>query len=138
MSINSVTIGGNLTKDPVYKATSSGTALLELSVAVNERVRGEDGKWYDRANYIDCTIWGKRADALSKILSKGMKVVVHGALRQSSWNDKETGKYRSKVTVNVSEVELMQTKGSKPAQAQQPDPADAQPADLYSDEDVPF
>lgn len=138
MSINSVTISGNLTRDPVYKATSSGTGLLELSVAVNERVRGEDGKWYDRANYIDCTIWGKRADALAKILAKGMKVVVNGALRQSSWKDKETGKGRSKLTINVSDVDIMQSKGTQQSQDQQPEPEAGQPADLYSDEGIPF
>lgn len=140
MSINSVTISGNLTRDPVYKVTQGGSELLEFGVAVNKKVRGSDGKWYDRAIFIECVIWGKRADAVRKYMAKGQKVCVHGELDQSTWKDKETGKGRSKLTVKVSEIDLGQTPAGKTAQSSQEsqsEPAGYQ-SGQYNDEDYQY
>ena len=134
MSINVLSITGNLTRDPEYKVTSGGRELLEFSVAVNDRVRGEDGNWYDQPNYIDCALWGKRTRALSKIMHKGDKVGVHGSIRYDSWQDSKTGSKRSKLSCSVISVELMSKRG---AQESAPAPADQAP-DMYSDENIPF
>ena len=113
---------------------SGGRELLEFSVAVNDRVRGEDGNWYDRPNYIDCALWGKRAQALSKIMHKGDKVGVHGSIRYDSWQDSKTGSKRSKLSCSVISVELMSKRSS---QESAPAPA-AHAPDMYSDENIPF
>lgn len=103
MSINNVTISGNLTRDPELRNTAT-SPVLSFSVAVNERVN-ENGEWKDRPNFIDCVMFGNRAESLSRIMAKGMKVAVSGKLRWSQWE--KDGKKRSKVEVVANEVELM-------------------------------
>lgn len=140
MSINKVILSGNLTRDPELRATSGGTSVLAVPLAVNDRYRSQDGEWLDRPNYVDCEVWGKRADALAKILAKGAKVCVEGKLRWHSWEAKD-GTKRSKLTVTVDKVELMSRQGA----AQQPQGGSAAEvvkaaypdAELY-DEEVPF
>ena len=104
MNINTAIITGNLTRDPELRQTASGTSVLQFSVAVNDRVK-ENGEWTDRANYIDCTMFGTRADSLSKMLHKGSKVAVQGKLHWSSWE--KNGEKRSKVEIWPDTVELL-------------------------------
>lgn len=106
MSINKVIVSGNLTRDPELRQTSSGTAVLSFGVAVNERVKNnQTGEWEDRPNFLDCTMWGKRGEAVSKYLAKGSKVCIEGRLRQNTWE--KDGQKRSKVEIVADELELM-------------------------------
>lgn len=108
MSINRVVISGNLTRDVELRATPGGTQVLGFGVAVNDRRRNQQtGEWEDYPNFIDCTMFGNRAEALSRILRKGMKVAIEGKLRYSSWEDKNGGGRRSKVEIIPDEVVLM-------------------------------
>lgn len=108
MSINRAIVSGNLTRDPELRATPGGTQVLGFGVAVNDRRRNQQtGEWEDYPNYIDCTMFGNRAEALSRILRKGMKVAIEGKLRYSSWEDKNGGGRRSKVEIIPDEVVLM-------------------------------
>lgn len=106
MSINRVTISGNLTRDPELRE-AGGATILSFSVAVNDRAKNQQtGEWEDRPNFIDCVMFGRRGEALAPLLSKGLKVAVSGKLRYSSWEAKD-GTKRSKVEVAADEVELM-------------------------------
>lgn len=117
MSINRVNITGNLTRDPELRSTAGGMAVLGFGVAVNDRRKNQQtGQWEDYPNFVDCTMFGNRAEALSRILRKGMKVAIEGKLRYSSWEDKNGGGRRSKLEVIPDEVELL----SRNANAQQP------------------
>lgn len=108
MSINRVVVSGNLTRDPELRATPGGTQVLGFGVAVNDRRRNQQtGEFEDYPNFIDCTMFGNRAEALSRILRKGMKVAIEGKLRYSSWEDKNGGGRRSKVEIIPDEVVLM-------------------------------
>ena len=108
MSINRTIVSGNLTRDPELRATTGGTQVLGFGVAVNDRRRNQQtGEWEDYPNFIDCTMFGNRAEALSRILRKGMKVAIEGKLRYSSWEDKNGGGRRSKVEIIPDEVVLM-------------------------------
>ena len=108
MSINRVVVSGNLTRDPELRVTPGGTQVLGFGVAVNDRRRNQQtGEWEDYPNFIDCTMFGNRAEALSRILRKGMKVAIGGKLRYSSWEDKNGGGRRSKVEIIPDEVVLM-------------------------------
>ena len=81
MSINRVTITGNLTRDPELQATQGGTRVLRMGVAVNDRWRNpQTDQWEDRPNYIDCVMFGNRAQSISRFLTKGTKVAVEGRL----------------------------------------------------------
>lgn len=107
MSINRVNITGNLTRDPELRATAGGTQMLAFGVAVNDRRRNQQtGEWEDFPNFVDCIVFGSRAEAVSRFLSKGSKVAIEGKLRFSSWETKE-GQRRSKLEVVVDEVEFM-------------------------------
>ena len=106
MSINKCFISGNLTRDPEMRATQSGTQILSFGVAVNDRRRNpQSGEWEDVPNFIDCVVFGKRADALQRFLTKGMKVAIEGKLRWSQWE--KDGQKRSKIEVIVDEVEFL-------------------------------
>lgn len=108
MSINSVTISGNLTRDAELKSTSSGSQIMHFCVAVNARRKGANGEWEDYPNFIDCTMFGTRAEKLAPILTKGLKVAVDGSLSQYSWE--KDGQKRSKVEVLANQIELLSSK----------------------------
>ncbi|MBY4797787.1 single-stranded DNA-binding protein [Collinsella sp. AGMB00827] len=106
MSINRVVISGNLTRDPEMRATSGGTQVMSFGVAVNDRRRNQQtGEWEDYPNFVDCTMFGTRAEAVSRYLSKGAKVAIEGKLRYSSWE--RDGQRRSKLEVVVDEIEFL-------------------------------
>lgn len=104
-NINRVIISGRLTRDPEVRMTAGGTAVMGLGVAVNDRRRNQQtGQWEDYTNFIDCTMFGARAESLSHILTKGMLVCIEGRLRWSQWE--RDGQKRSKIEVIVDEIEL--------------------------------
>lgn len=140
MSLNQVAISGNLTRDAEHRATSGGTSTLSFSVAVNDRRKNaQTGEWEDVPNFIDCVMFGRRADSLQPYLRKGVKVSVAGKLRWSSWKDRDTGKSRSKVEVIADELEFMTGRNENAARASEsPQPTlPVQDAGMY-DEDIPF
>lgn len=100
MSINQVSISGNLTRDAEYHEGKP----LKFTVAVNERYK-EGDQWKDRTSFIDCVLFGVRAEKLEPYMKKGCKVAVSGKLRQNTWET--DGEKRSKVEVIASEVEIM-------------------------------
>lgn len=105
MSINRVNISGNLTRDPELRVTQGGTSILSIGVAVNDRRRNpQTGEWEDYPNYIDCVVFGSRAEPLSRFLSKGTKVAVEGKLRWSQWE--RDGQKRSKIEVVVDDIDF--------------------------------
>lgn len=63
MSVNRVNITGNLTRDPELRATKGGTPMLAIGVAVNDRRKNpQTGEWEDYPNFIDCVVFGNRAE----------------------------------------------------------------------------
>lgn len=139
MSINRVCISGNLTRDPELRSTAGGTSVMGFGVAVNERRKNSrTGEWEDYPNFVDCTLFGKRAEALEQYLSKGTKVAVEGRLRYSSWE--KDGQKRSKLGVIVEEVELMSRRDGEQYQsyAQQGYQQAPQVQEACYDEDIPF
>lgn len=134
MSINSVCISGFLTRDPDLRHTSGGTAILGFGVAVNDRRRNpHTQEWEDYPNFVDVTVFGARAEALSRYLSKGTKVALSGKLRYSSWE--RDGQKRSKLEVIAEEIEFLSRDGDVSRTAA-PQPAPQYPEVAY--EDVPF
>ncbi len=128
MSINKVHITGGLTRDPELRSTASGMPVLSMGVAVTDRKKNQQsGEWEDVPNYIDCTLFGARAESVAKYLSKGSKVAIEGKLRWSQWE--KDGQKRSKIEVIVDDIEFM-------SQNQQQKPAESH-NDTYS-EDCPF
>src|SRR5450759_1111845 len=112
MSINRVTITGNLTRDPELRTTGSGMSVLKLGVAVNDRRKNAStGEWEEIANFVDVTVFGARADALAKFLHKGSKLAIEGKLRWSSW-ESPAGEKRSKLEVVADDIEFLSSRDS--------------------------
>lgn len=113
MSINRVNITGNLTRDPELRATAGGTQMLAFGVAVNDRRKNpQTGAWEDVPNFVDCIVFGSRAEAVSRFISKGSKVAIEGKLRYSAWETKE-GQRRSKLEVIVDEIDFLSRQGQQ-------------------------
>ncbi|MDR3307597.1 MAG: single-stranded DNA-binding protein [Coriobacteriales bacterium] len=139
MSINKVLISGNLTRDPELRSTASGMPVLGLGVAVNDRRKNQStGEWEDYPNFIDCTMFGTRAESVSRFLSKGAKVAIEGKLRWSQWE--REGQKRSKIEVIVDEIEFLSARDGGSAAALPPREVEipAAPEVTVYDEDIPF
>lgn len=152
MSINKVFISGNLTRDCELRATQGGTSVMTFGVAVNDRRKNpQTGAWEDVPNFIDCVVFGSRAEPLTKFLSKGSKVAIEGKLRWSQWE--RDGQKRSKIEVIVDEVEFLSRQNDSKADSgqsnrqtnnysgQRQNGANSAPQQAqsdYYDEDCPF
>lgn len=105
---------GNLTRDGEMRATQTGTSVCSFGLASNAGHRNQQtGEWEDIPNFIDCTIFGRQAEALQPYLRKGQKVFIEGELRFSQWE--REGQKHSKLEVIVDRLVLA---GSKPQQSQ--------------------
>ena len=100
-SINQVILLGRLTRDPEQRTTSTGKTIASFSIAVD---RGGES---DSADFFEITAWEKLGELVIQYLSKGRRVLVQGRLRQDSWDDKETGKKRSRVEVTATDVTFL-------------------------------
>lgn len=100
-SINQVILMGRLTRDPEQRTTTTGKTIASFSIAVDRG--GQD----DQADFFDITAWEKLAELVMQYLGKGRRVLVQGRLRQDSWDDKETGKKRSRVEVTATDVTFL-------------------------------
>ena len=92
---------GRLTRDPEQRTTTSGRTVVSFSIAVDRQTQD------DQADFFDVTAWEKLGELVMQYLSKGRRVLVQGRLRQDSWEDKETGKRRSRIEVVASDVTFL-------------------------------
>ena len=96
--LNRVILAGNIGSEAELHFTQGGNAVLNIRLATNESWLDRDGQRQERTEWHSCSVFGKRAEALSKILRKGMPLLVEGRLQTSSWEDKEGVKrYRTDV-----------------------------------------
>ena len=101
-SYNRVILMGNLTRDPEVRYLPSNMAVVDIGLAVNERYQDkQSGEWLDRANFFDCTAFGKSAESIGRFFSKGRPILIEGKLRLDQWDDKQTGQKRSKVKIII-------------------------------------
>ena len=129
-NINRVVLSGNLTRSPELKTTPGGMAVLQMGIAVNDRMKNPStGQWEDVPNYFDMTMFGTRAEKVSQYLDKGSKVCIEGKLRWRQWTDQQSGQKRSKVEVLVSEIEFARSNSQNYGQVSSHD---------LSDEPIPF
>jgi single-strand DNA-binding protein len=96
--LNRVMLLGNLGADPELRMTSSGQAVLKLRLATSETYLDRNKARQERTEWHNVVIWGKRAEALSKIISKGTRIFIEGGLRTSSYDDRDGNKrYRTEI-----------------------------------------
>jgi single-strand DNA-binding protein len=96
--LNRVLLLGNLGADPELRVTSGGQSVLKLRLATSETYLDKNRVRQERTEWHSVVVWGKRAEALSKFLTKGSRLFVEGGLRTSTYDDKEGNKkYRTEI-----------------------------------------
>ncbi len=108
MSLNSVNIMGNLTRDPELKYIPSGKAVCSISIA-NNRVYSKGEEKVKEVSYFDVEVWGAAAENCAKYLTKGSGIIVEGRLKQDRWE--QDGNKRSRVRISANSVHFMPRKG---------------------------
>jgi len=104
MSGNSITIVGNITRDPELRFTPSGQANARLGVAVNRRWQNRQTQdWEEATSFFDVVAWANLAENIADSLHRGDRVVVQGRLDQRSWENND-GDKRSKIEITANEV----------------------------------
>jgi single-strand DNA-binding protein len=139
--INRVTLVGRLTRDPELRHIPSGTAVLELGLAVNGRQQDDAGNWVDKPNFFDVKVYGRQAEGLAPHLQKGRRIGVDGRLDWRSW-EAQDGSKRSKVDVVAQNVQFLDSRGDGEGGGYIPSDAAATPAGDFpsspTDDDIPF
>lgn len=110
-SVNKVFLMGNLTRDVQLKHTTGDQAVAEIGLAVNRRFRTRDGENREETTFVDCEAWGRTAEVMSQYLAKGRPVFIEGRLKLDQWDDRETGKKRSKIRVVVENFQFVDSAG---------------------------
>ena len=98
-NLNKVMLIGNLTRDPELRHTPKGTAVAEISLAINRIWNNDQGQKQEETTFVEVTLWGRQAELAQQYLTKGRPVYIEGRLSLDTWDDKETGKKRSKLKV---------------------------------------
>ncbi len=155
-SYNRVVLVGNLTRDPELRYIPSGTAVSEIGLAVNDRVKKGD-QWVDETTFVDVTLWARTAEVANEYLSKGSSVLIEGRLKLDTWE--KDGQKRSKLRVVADKMQMLGGRGEggggggggprgparAPARQESHDEYGAPPADNYPsapsappEDDIPF
>jgi single-strand DNA-binding protein len=108
-AFNRVILMGNITTEIELRSTQGGTAVCDVSLAVNDRRKNQAGEWVEDTTFVDVTLWGRTAEVAAEYLGKGSPVLIEGRLKLDTWET--DGQKRSKLKVVG---ERMQMIGSKP------------------------
>jgi single-strand DNA-binding protein len=150
-SFNKVILAGNLTRDPELRYTPKGTAVARLGIACNRKWKSETGEMKEEVTFVDVDAFGKTAETIGQYLKKGRPILIEGRLRYDTWEDKQSGQKKSKLSVVLENFQFLDSgagRGEGAAEAPRPRaasgaaPAAAEPA-ADSDgppesDDVPF
>jgi single-strand DNA-binding protein len=158
-NLNKVMLIGNLTRDPELRYTPKGTAVADISLAINRVWNNEQNQKQEETIFVDVTLWGRQAELAQQYLTKGRGAYIEGRLQMDTWDDKETGKKRSKLKVIGESLQFLPDgrggagggggapqggggQQSRPPQQQRtapPQGASAAPPDEFQEEDdIPF
>jgi len=104
MADNTITVVGNITRDPELKFLNSGQAALRLSIAVSRRWQNrQTQEWEEKTSFFDVQCYGPMAENAANSFSKGTRVIVTGRMEQRSW-ETENGEKRSAFEIVADEV----------------------------------
>lgn len=142
--LNTVTLTGRLTADPELRYTPTGKAIASFNLANGRKYKDRQGELVEDTSFIGCTAFGQTADFTGQYIRKGDPVLVHGRIKQESWEDKDTGKKQFKTKVVVDTIKSMGRSGKseqRPAQRQQQPTQTVEASrnnEPQNDDDVPF
>lgn len=104
--LNRACLLGNLGQEPDLKFTQAGQAVLKLSLATASSWVDNRGERHERTDWHRIVVWGKRAEGLNKILSKGTRIYIEGSIQTRSWDDQKTGEKRYATEIVANNVVL--------------------------------
>ena len=132
-SFNRVILLGNVTRDPELRYISTGTAVTEIGLAVNDRRKTASGEWVEETTFVDVTLWGRTAEVAGEYVTKGAPLLIEGRLKLDTWE--KDGKKNSKLRVVCDRMQLLGSKsdgsksdGPRSGGAARPRPATGRPA----------
>ena len=134
--INKVIFTGRVTRNSELRKTPNGTAVTDVSV-VSNRIWTKNGERQEDATFVDVTVWGKQAETLSSMLTKGRHIMVEGRLKLNSWETEE-GVKRSKLTVVAENINLTPSNPNPAWQRQGDLQSVVASSSSSSGEDMPF
>lgn len=154
-NLNKVMLIGNLTRDPELRYTPKGTAVADISLAINRVWNNEQNQKQEETVFVDVTLWGRQAELAQQYLTKGRGAYIEGRLQMDTWDDKETGKKRSKLKVIGESLQFLpdgrgsqgggqgggggQSRAPQQQRSGPPQGASAAPQDDFQEEDdIPF
>ena len=151
MADSTVTLVGNVTRDPELRFTPSGQSIASFGLAVNRRWQNrQTQQWEEQVSFFDIVCWRELAENVSESLTKGTRIMVSGRLQQRSW-ETDNGEKRTKVEVLADEVgpslrwataQVQKTErregGGGGFDSAAPMPTTAPPAGGYDDNEEPF
>lgn len=138
-SFNKVILIGNLTRDPEVKSLPKGTAVCNISMAVNRRWKNDAGEEKEEVYFADCKAFGRQAETIGQYVKKGHPLMVEGRLTREEWDDKKTGEKKSATRIMIETFQFLKGRdeGTAPAPRREATPAPAPKPDLDAD-DLPF
>lgn len=113
-NLNKVMLIGNLTRDPELRYTPKGTAVTDLALAINRVWSNDQGQKQEETTFVDVTFWGRQAEIAQQYLAKGRGVYIEGRLQMDTWDDKETGKKRSRLKIHGENLQFLPDGRSTP------------------------
>lgn len=151
-NLNKVMLIGNLTRDPELRYTPKGNPVADITLAINRSFTLESGERREEATFVDVTLWGRQAEIANEYLRKGRPVFIEGRLQLDTWEDKQTGQKRSKLSVVAENMQFLgprpegmegggggrRENANRPTSQSQRPKEEAKDPDLDPDDDIPF
>lgn len=152
-NVNKVILIGNVTRDPEVKFTPKGSAVTDVSLAINRNYTLDNGEKREETTYVDVELWGRLAEIAGEYAKKGRPLYIEGRLRMDTWEDKTSGQKRSRMKVVGENLQLLGGRPSggsggggdyeggghqesrPPQRAARPSPP---PSSSEPDDDIPF
>jgi single-strand DNA-binding protein len=106
-SFNKVLLMGNLTRDPQLKYLPSQTPVVEFGLACNRKWRTPQGEDREEATFVECAAFGKQAEVINQYCQKGKGLFIEGRLKYDTWEDKQGGGKRSKLSVVIENFQFI-------------------------------
>ena len=110
-NLNRVLLIGNLTRDPEVRYTPKGTAVAEMSLAINRFTQSDNGEKKEEVTFVDVTLWARLAEISGEYLKKRKPVFVEGRLQFDTWDDKQTGQKKYMTEIVASDLILLGGRG---------------------------
>ena len=107
LNLNKVMLAGNLTRDPQVRFFANERAVADFGLAINRKFKTNDGQQKEEVTFVDIECWGRTAELAGQYLTKGSPAYIEGHLKLDQWDDKESGKKRSKIKIVADTVQFL-------------------------------